>query len=289
MWVTTQAPDANVTLISIATGLVDGPPIHIGGNPTLLGWDGGDFMYVSNQTGNNVVPIHIPSRTKMASIPVGAVPNGIAWDGAAHMYSCSAGGSDVNRILIATRAVDLVIPTGFLPNQIIWDGAGHMIFTINNQIQRIDIATGIADVAVGPTPASNGLAIDNAGFIWEGRGGPNTITRFNIAAYPGPVATFGIVNNPPGIAFDGGSQMYYTDQAGNAVNRADVATATQNLTTAVGAGPNGVAWDRSLHMYVCNTGGTTVNRILVSTGAVDGAAITIGTFPTAVAWDGRAP
>jgi YVTN family beta-propeller protein len=286
MWVTTFAPDANVTLISIATGLVDGAPIHIGGNPTLLAWDGGQYMYVVNQSGNNVVPVNIATRTVAAPIAVGASPTGIAWDGAGHMYVCNSGGTSVDRIAIASRTVDLVIPVGAIPNQIIWDGAGHMILTINNQIQRIDIATGIADVAVGPTPASNGLAIDNAGYIWEGRGGPDTITRFNIAAWPGPVATSGINNNPPGIAFDGTSQMYYTDQGGNSVHRADVTTATQNLTTAVGAGPNGVAWDRKNHMYVCNTGGTTVNRILVATGAVDGPAITIGTSPVAAAWDG---
>lgn len=255
----------------------------VGSGPYWMSFDGSGHAYVTNQYSGTVSRILISTGAVDMTITVGASPMGIAWDGGLYVYTCNSGDTTLSRITVSSGAVTTISGLSSSPHQISWDGGDFLYVICASHVSRVRISTSTIDSTV----ASPGLGYF---FAWDGSKNyfASSYSNSTVVKVTSGVVdrTTNIPSNFDGIAWDGGSNMYLCDSALNHVRRVVNTSGSVNKYTKVGSAPKKVAWDGGSYMYVTNSGDGTVSTIAVATGNVDGAPIPVGTSPDEIVWDG---
>ena len=158
------------------------------------------------------------------------------------------------------KAIDAVL---FNPNRMAWDGAGNLFIAdiTNNRVRKvnpngiIDTIAGTGSLVVsgdgGPAisagiDAPTAVAVDSSGNLFiatenqirevDTHGNINTVVNTsNTAGFngDGAAATAALLNNPTGLAFDSGGNLYIADAYNHRIRK----VSGGNITTIAGSGP----------------------------------------------------
>ena len=116
------------------------------------------------------------------------------------------------------------------------------------------------------TSANNGLAIDGGGSLWTvGTGSMPLAANNQVGAQLAPVQVSGGLATPAGVAIDGASQIWVTNNNGSVSlfnNSGTALTPSTGYTDSSLSTPSGIAIDLGGSVWIANQGNNSVTRIL---------------------------
>ena len=230
---------------------------------------------LSKSTNAQTVTTLAGSTTSGAADGIGAsasfkLPTGVATDASGNIYVADKYNHEIRKIVIATGVVSTIAGSGTIghadgagttasfnyPNGVATDANGNLYVAdaSNNEIRKIDIATGVVTTLAGSTTAGH-------------------------ADGTGATASF---NTPTGVATDANGNLYVADQNNYEIRKIVIATGV--VTTLAGSTtfghadgtgaaasfffPCGVATDASGNLYVADQLNNEIRKIDIATGAV---------------------
>ena len=186
VWVTDWGnPDGGdtVTRLDERTGAVQGAPIRVGSEPTMIAFGDGS-LWVANQGDGTVTRIDASTgRVVGAAIGVGSSPQGVAVGGGS-VWVANNGSATVTRIDAATGTVVATIAVGRGPWQLaagagaVWVPDYGSRTTPGDTVTKIDERTGVVEggpITVGKAPVAAAVAPD--GSVWIVNSGDSTVMR----------------------------------------------------------------------------------------------------------------
>jgi uncharacterized protein (TIGR03437 family) len=158
------------------------------------------------------------------------------------------------------KAIDAVL---FIPDRMVWDSAGNLYIADanNNRVRKVTPSGIISTIAGNGSSIVSGdggaaisagidgpaaLAVDSSGNLFiatdnqirevDTHGNINTVVNTTDAAGfsgDGAAATAALLNNPTGLAFDSGGNLYISDSYNHRIRK----VSGGNITTIAGSGP----------------------------------------------------
>ena len=263
------------TLVPLGT-----PNFPVGSNPSAMKpHTSGDFLYITDFSGNDVTLLDINAGNGNLSVPVS--------------ISIVNPTNPTNIFATDKAPVSLVMsPTApflFTANQ---TGGNVTAFTVDPGTGSLNVVSG-SPFAIVPGSHPSSIAISPKGdFLFVANGAEGTIAVFNIngngvLAQAGLPTSVGAGATPTSIAVDhSGRFLYVTDPAHNAI--AGFAIQTGGALTpingspfAAGAAPIGLGIDpQGALLYAANSGSNSVSAYAIDTGTGALGAVTGSPFPT---------
>jgi len=186
VWVTDWGNPANgdtVMRLNERTGAVEGAPIRVGLEPTMIAYGGGS-LWTANEGDGTVTRIDASTgRVDGPAIAVGSSPQGVAAGGGS-VWVANGGSDTVTRIDAATGTVLATIAAGSGPWQLavgsgsVWVPDYGTDSQPGNTVTKIAEATGVVEgrpIVVGKAPVAAAVAPD--GSVWVVNSGESTVTR----------------------------------------------------------------------------------------------------------------
>lgn len=277
---------SNGTIVPLGT-----PNFPVGSNPSALrSHTSGDFLYITDFSGNDVTQLVINSGSGNLSVPTS--------------LSIVNPTNPANIFATDKAPVSLVMsPTApflFTANQ---TGGNVTVFTVDPGTGSLNVVSG-SPFPIVPASHPSSIAISPKGdFLFIANGTEGTIAVFNIngngvLAQAGLPTSVGAGATPTSIAVEhSGRFLYVSDPAHNAIagftiQTGGALTPINGSPFVAGAAPTGLGIDpQGSLLYAANSGSNTVSAFAIDTGtgalgAVTGSPFsTGGVGPSAVAVD----
>ncbi|MCX5748920.1 MAG: hypothetical protein NTZ10_01555 [Candidatus Saganbacteria bacterium] len=255
---------------------------------------GGDYAYVANSGGNNVLVIQTSSNTTTAAISVGTNPKGVAiTPNGNYAYVTDYSGASGNRVTVIDTSTGTVAATisglnGPFGVAITPDGNyAYVANYVGNTVSVIQTSTEAvtATINVGTQPQAVAIT-PNGNFVYVVNYNGNSVSVINTSTNT-VSATVNVGSQPQGVAITpDGNYAYVSNSSSTLSNSVSVINTSTNTVTAtipVGSNPIGVAiTPDGNYAYVANYLSNSVKVIDTSTNTV-AATITVGTQPNGVA------
>ena len=198
-------------------------------------------------------------------------PSSVAVDGGGNLFITDTNNFRIRRVAAGTGVVTTVAGNGVNgvsndggaatsstligPRGVLVDGGGNLLIAEGNRIRRVAAGTGVISTVAGSAIAG-----------FSGDGGAATSAR---------------LNNPPGLAMDGGGNLFIADGSNNRLRR--VAAGTGIITTVAGSGettfsgdgvpatsamlrfPYGLAMDGGGNLFIADANNHRVRRVAAGT------------------------
>ncbi|MGB9930086.1 MAG: DUF7507 domain-containing protein, partial [Methanosarcina sp.] len=234
-------------------------PINITDNRTgILQINNSKYAYITNEAGNTISVIDIPTNTVVATIPVGTGPVGVAVspDGT-KVYVPNNGNDNVSVISTATNNVIASVPVGDFPLGVAFTPDGTKAYVANfngGTVSIIDTATNTVTATLTGFSSPLGIAFTPDGTkAYIGNEGASTVSVIDTNTNS-LITTITVQSNPYEITVNpSGTRAYVANLNSNTVSVINTTTDTVIDTISVGTGPYGVAvTPNGTRLYISN-------------------------------------
>jgi YVTN family beta-propeller protein len=267
--------------------------ISVGTGPFFIVFDEvNEYMYVINETSNNVSVIDINDYSIVSTISVGLQPRGgVLSNDSKLLYVSNFSADTISVINPLTLTVLSTIPVGDGPYGLTYDTVNEVLYVAEynaGTVSSIPVSTIVNTYTTGTRPIQPGFNENNLQVYV-----PNSLSNTVVSIDTIKGITASTITMPPGslprycLYVPTNNTVYTVLNGTNQVITINPVTNTTGTTITVGTNPQSMAFDvNSNRLYVTNLVTDNVSVIDINTNEVV-KTITVGDGPRGIAYDAK--